>query len=79
MGLPLRERVKHFFLALVDYAKYVTQQPRTATARSYSLFRPLMNVKLEKMIIVNTTSLWWRMRTQSGVNLGNRMGRLVIT
>ena len=37
MGLPLRERVKHFFLALVDYAKYVTQQPRTATTRSFSL------------------------------------------
>ena len=77
MGLPLRERVKHFFSALVNYAKYVTQQPRTAmTCRPFSSdyeYRYGEVAPAEHSVFV------WRMRKQSGVNLGNRMGRLVIT
>ena len=69
--------MKHFFLALVDYAKYVTQQPRTATTRSFSL-SSAYEYKDEEVAYDEYGVFVWRMLKQSGVNLGNRMGRLVI-
>ena len=73
MGLPLRERVKHFFLALVDYAKYVTQQPRTATTRSFSL-SPAYEYKYEEVahaeysvfVVANAKTKWCKLRQPNG-------------
>ena len=74
MGLPLRERVKHFFLALVDYAKYVTQQPRTATTRSCSLFSSAYEHKVEEaaydeygvFVVANAKTKWCEFRQPNG-------------
>ena len=73
MGLPLRERVKHFFLALVDYAKYVTQQRRTATTRSFSL-SSAYEYKDEEVaydeygvfVVANAKTKWCKFRQPNG-------------
>ena len=72
--MPLRERVKHFFLALVDYAKYATQQPRTATARSCSLFSSAYECKVEEdaygkydvFVLANAKTKWCKLRQPNG-------------